>query len=187
MSPTDYNKKTVKELKEIAKDKKIAGYSKMSKHELVEALKSPKDAASSLKSSKNSASSLEKELYAAVEDAHKRFVVAQDVLRVAEENLKKFRTTKENPTARMFQITVNTNSLKYDRLVGNIKEVKEVLTESFLKPRSENPNDYSFKDIESWMNKAKVSNTSVEISIDANDFIISSRGYMFGALIRRIS
>lgn len=177
MSPTDYNKKTVKELKEIAKDKKIAGYSKMSKHELVEALKSPKDAASSL----------EKELYAAVEDAHKRFVVAQDVLRVAEENLKKFRTTKENPTARMFQITVNTNSLKYDRLVGNIKEVKEVLTESFLKPRSENPNDYSFKDIESWMNKAKVSDTSVEISIDANDFIISSRGYMFGALIRRIS
>jgi hypothetical protein len=175
--PTDYKKKTVKELKEIAKAKKITGYSKMSKPELVEALTLPKQAVSSL----------EKDLIAAVENARKSVVSAQDMLRVAEENLEKFRITKNNPTTRKFQITVDMHPLKYNRLVSNINEVKEVLTEVLLKPRGENPSEYTFKYVDSWMKKAKVSKTSVEISVDGNDFFIGSNGYTFGAFIKRIS
>jgi len=176
-SPKDYNKKTLKELKAIAKEKKIAGYSKMTKPELIDALKSPNDALSIL----------EKELTAAAEDARKRVVSAQDMLRVAEENLEKFRITKNNPTTRKFQITVDMHPLKYNRLVSNINEVKEVFTEVLLKPRGENPSEYTFKYVDSWMKKAKVSKTSVEISVDANDFFIGSNGYTFGAFIKRIS
>ena len=176
-SPKDYNKKTLKELKAIAKEKKIAGYSKMTKPELIVALKSPNDVLSIF----------EKELTAALADARKRVVSAQDMLRVAEENLEKFQITKNNPTTRKFQITVDMDSLEYNRLVSNINEVKEVFTEVLLAPRGENSSEYTFKHVDSWMKKAKVSKTSVEISVDGNEFFIGSNGYRFGAFIKRIS
>jgi hypothetical protein len=176
---SDYSKKSVKELKDIAKDKNIAGFSKMSKSDLIEVLTISQTGMSSLKN----------KLITEVEKKQKELIIAQENLRIAKENLDSFNNTnnsilKKIPT---FIIKVNYNNNNVERVVKNIDEIKVILFETFLKPNGENIKDYTFSDIKKWMSKAKISNNKEVITIDANDFYVGNNGYHDIAYINRIS
>jgi len=174
---SDYEKKSVNELKVIAKLKNIRGISKMSKPDLVRVLTL----------SNTGSSTLEKRLISDLDRAEKNLTIAQENLRSAKENLDNFKIKNKCPTQTpAFIIKVNYES-KYERLITSIDEVKEVLFDSFIKINGGELEDYKFSHIKSWMKKAKISNDNEEITIDGNEFYVLPNGNGFNAYINRIS
>ena len=173
---SDYEKKSVNELNDIAKLKNIKGISKMSKPDLVQVLTL----------SNTGSSTLEKKLISDLDTAEKNLTIAQENFRY-EENLDNFKIKNKSSTKTpTFIIKVNYEG-KYERLITSIDEIKEIMFESFIKINGGKLKDYKFSHIKSWMKKAKISNDKEEITIDGNEFYVLPNGNGFNAYINRIS